>query len=493
MEPAVSSNLRLFRSPHAAVLLTIALACLRLSHVHLLWADEDYHLAAAIHMLHGKVPYRDFWYDKPPLNAIYYLLIGGYSGWPLRLLDCAYILLACYLAYRLSRAWWGETEGRTAALLLAFFTIFYLPSAVIPFAADALMMVPHLGAIYCARLKLPLWSGVCAGIAFLVNPKAVFVLATCAVWLLPQFLTVLTGFALPVISGLACALVSGAWPGYWEQVWRWGVIYAEGSPVTDPIRNGFVRTSDWLGFHAALAAGSIFAFPRIARGDRWRLAVWLVFSFIAVCLGTRFAPHYFLQFLPPMVILASRGIVLGFRQSRRWTFALLALLLVVPFVRFGPRYASLALDNVLKREPRWSDVAMDLDSQHAARKIRLLAHPGDTLFVWGYRPDLYVYTRMTSASLFWDSQPLTGVPADRHLYATGAIYSAPAAGNRQELIRSHPTFIVDGLGLLNPKLQPASYPELRPWLAQYELIGRTELSLIYRERGSPPAAFAQSR
>ena len=123
---------------------------------------------------------------------------------------------------------------------------------------------------------------------------------------------------------------------------------------------------------------------------------------------------------------------------------------------------------------------MDLDSQRAAADLTALAHPGDTLFVWGYRPDLYVYTRMISPCRFWDSQPLTGVPADRHLSATQTIYSKPAAANRRELIRSHPTFIVDGLGLLNPKLQISVYPELRHWMEQYKLVGRTNLCLIYR-------------
>src|SRR5436305_20487 len=78
--------------------LVIALACLRLCYIHLLWADEDYHLAAAIHILHGKAPYRDFWYDKPPLCAAFYLLIDAYPGWPLRIVGAAYILIPCYLA-----------------------------------------------------------------------------------------------------------------------------------------------------------------------------------------------------------------------------------------------------------------------------------------------------------------------------------------------------------------------------------------------------------
>jgi hypothetical protein len=125
---------------------------------------------------------------------------------------------------------------------------------------------------------------------------------------------------------------------------------------------------------------------------------------------------------------------------------------------------------------------MDLDSQEAARKIRAAAQPGDTLFVWGYRPDIYVYTRLTSDGKFWDSQPLTGVPADRHLHVRDAIYGGPAASNRLQLTRTKPAWLVDGLGLLNPNLRPDIYPELRPWLSHYRLAARTRLCLIYRRR-----------
>ena len=137
--------------------MVIALACLRLCHVGLLWSDEDYHLAAAIRILHGQIPYRDFWYDKPPLAAFYYLFIGGYSGWPLRLLDAAYVLLSCFLIYRLA-------QSRMAAFLLSFFLAFYLPAAVIPFAPDALLVVPHLAAVYLAIQRRAFWAGACCGI-----------------------------------------------------------------------------------------------------------------------------------------------------------------------------------------------------------------------------------------------------------------------------------------------------------------------------------------
>jgi hypothetical protein len=452
------------RAKYLWPLLVVALACLRLCHVHLLWSDEDYHLAAAIHILDGQIPYRDFWYDKPPLSAAYYLLIGGYSGWPLRLLDAAYVLLACFLAYRLARSW-------VAAFLLAFFMAFYLPAAVIPFAPDALLIVPHLAAVYFATQRRALWAGICCGVGLLINLKAAFVLPLCALWLTADLPLLFAGFAIPLLAAGLSLVTVGAWPPFYEQVVQWGILYAHGAPVPHPFQLGVTRILNWLGFHAALVLGAVFFFAGASK-DRFRFAAWIALSFAAVCFGNHFAPRYFLQVLPPLVIVAARGIA----QSRR-VLPVFAILLLIPLVRFGPRYVTLALGH----DPAWSDVAMDRDSQRAAAIIQEMAKPGDTLFVWGYRPDLYVYTRRISGSVFWDSQPLTGVPADRHLTESQAILGGSAARHRAQFIRSSPAFFVDGLGPLNPALDPRVFPELRQWLRQYDVVARTNLCVIYRK------------
>jgi hypothetical protein len=337
-----------------------------------------------------------------------------------------------------------------------------------------------LAAIYFAQQRRPAWAGFCCGIGLLINVKAAFVFAVCAAWMWGELPLLLAGLAAPLFALSIWLTISNSWAGFYEQVWRWGLLYAQGAPLAHPFKVDLARIAGWLGFHATLVVAAAFAFPRCDRKDRAKLASWLALSFAAVCLGNHFAPRYFLQVLPPLVIVASRGISLAFQQHRKLAVTTVTALLLVPFIRFAPRYFMLAGDDLSNREPHWSDVAMDLDSQRAAAKIRALAHPGDTLFVWGYRPDIYVYTRMTSGSRFGDSQPLTGVPADRHLSATTAIYSAPAARNREALVRSHPTFIVDGLGPLNPALAPRVYSELRPWLMGYRVVAQTNLCVIYR-------------
>ena len=99
-------------------------------------------------------------------------------------------------------------------------------------------------------------------------------------------------------------------------------------------------------------------------------------SFVAVCFGNHFAPRYFLQLLPPLVVVGGRGIVWALRERKRLAVAVVSALLLLPFMRFGPRYLEMA------EHKKWGDVALDVDSQQIAGQIHALAKPGDTLFVW---------------------------------------------------------------------------------------------------------------
>jgi hypothetical protein len=202
---------------------------------------------------------------------------------------------------------------------------------------------------------------------------------------------------------------------------------------------------------------------------------------VAVASGARFSNRYFLQLLPVSAITAARGAMLAYAEfSRRGAVVAIAIVaLSLPLVRFGSRYTILARDLTAGRETPWRDAVLDRDSRAVARWLEARKRDGDTLFVWGYRPDVFAYTRMPFASAFWDSQPLTGVPADRHLTESSSLIPEWAAANRRKAVESQPTFIVDGLSRLNPKLAMGGFPEMRDWLLDYRLAGSTDLSLIY--------------
>lgn len=454
-------------------MLFLVLAAARLCHVGVLWAEETLPLASAAQMLHGRVLYRDIWFDKPPLVVAPYLVWAARDEWPLRVAGALYVLLACWLAWRFTRDLWSEREAYWAAGLLAFFLTFDFPSAVIPLASDLWLVAPHLAAVWLAWKRRPFGSGVLLGIGFLTSPKALLIAPVCVLWNPAGILWMAAGFLAVNGAAVAALAFTGALGAYWDQVWHWGRLYAAAPLGQDFLRNGLVRTLDWAGFHAALLAAALWFFWQSRSGDKrptpLQWAAWCGFSVAGVVAGWRFFPRYYFLLLPLLVVAAARGFTILGRKSV-WV----ALLLFIPLVRFAPRYIWLASGGT-----EWADTAMDRDSRAAAQLVRRLAHPGNTLLVWGFRPELYVYTGLPAATRFLDSQPLTGVPADRHLTQSTPVETTAPRANRAELARSSPTFIIDGLGLYNPRLAIVNYPDLREWFARYSEVGRSGQSVIY--------------
>lgn len=463
-------------------LLLAMLVATRLCHTGVLWTEEGLPLAAAVQMAHGKALYRDVWFDKPPLTAAVYLLWGAHTGLALRIAGALWVFAGCLLVYRFASELWGRREAMTAAWALGLFLTFDFHAAVIPLAADLLMVVPHIAAVWLAWRGRPFASGLAAGVAVLFNAKGVFVLAACALFA-PRSLPLLAaGFAAPHLAAAAWFAASGALDAYYEQVWKWGGLYAANTFIEQPVLHGVRRTAGWAGFHLALLVPAVWFWIRDRSPQRRRFALWAVLSIAAVATGARFFPRYYFQLLPVLVLAAARGFwMLG--PAR----AVAIFLLLVPATRFGPRYALLAYDLFAGRPHEWRDVSIDRDSQDAAALIKRISRDGDTLFVWGFRPELFAYTRLPSASRFLESQPLTGVFADRHLTHSEPVDVERARQNRKELAASRPALLADGLSLYNPALSMHRYEEFRDWLADYEVAGRTLRIIVYRRRSSSTA------
>jgi hypothetical protein len=461
-------------------LLFALVASARIAHNGILWAEEGLPLAAAREMLGGRVLYSGIWFDKPPLLVLSYLLWGAQAGWILRLAGALYVTLASWIAYRFAADLWSPREGYWAAALLAFFLTFDIPAAVMPLASDLLMLAPHLAAVWMAARGRAFWSGLLAGVAFLVNAKGLFVLAACVIWLagggkgrLSPFFRLLFGFTIPCSIAALWLWQQDALAAYYEEVWKWGRLYAAGTFIESPLSNGFARTWHWAGFHAAIVVAAVLGIK--SEKHRWNFAAWTLLSLAAVAAGERFFSRYFLQLLPAAVIAAAAGLRQAQSRNRE---ALVLILLLVPLVRFGPEYVRLMLFG----PGPWRDVAMDQDSRAAARKAVALTSPQDTIQVWGFRPELYVYTNRHAASRFLDSQPLTGVPADRHLTQSKPLAAELAKANRAELAQSRPALILDGLGLYNPDLAITRYPDLEAWLSNYRPVTRSGTVIIYKRR-----------
>jgi 4-amino-4-deoxy-L-arabinose transferase-like glycosyltransferase len=210
----------------------------RMFQTHVLWAEESLPLAAAQQMLAGHTLYRDIWFDKPPGLVWFYagvMELAGHGGYGLRLIGSLYVFLIALTGYGVARRLAGESAGRWSAFFLAFFLTFYIHSAVVPLAADLLMVLPHLATFYFLAAGWPLAAGAAAGVAFQFNSKAVLVLIAAAGW---EVLGKSAGTRKVGPRGADAsaeeaqrsreeaepketAVERGAWDGAWEGAWGW--------------------------------------------------------------------------------------------------------------------------------------------------------------------------------------------------------------------------------------------------------------------------------
>jgi hypothetical protein len=453
----------------AVLAIAVVVIAARLCHSSVLWADDNLPLAAAMQVALGKTLYRDVWFDKPPMVAWVDLLWGARDGVALRLAGAIYVLAAAGMAWKFARSKWGEYEGILAFGFVAFFLTFELPSAILPLASDMLLILPHLAAIYFAWRGRAFWSGAAAGVGLLCSSKALFVLAACALWQWRSLPMLAVGFAIPNAIAIGWMGWHGSAREFYRQVWQWGSIYAASTFVENPWAEGVRRTADWVGFHAALAVGAILF---IWRERKWKIAAWMAIAFAGVVLGLRFFPRYYFLLLPPMTIAAARG----WASARRWHAAALIVLLAIPAIRFGPRYVTLA------RGETWRDLDIDRASRVASAKLRELVRPGDTLFVWGFRPDIFIDSKLPAGTRFLESQAISGVLADRHLFDNRPVEADFIGANRMELMTTRPTWIVDGLGPYNPALAIDRQAYLESWMARYQVVARAGFSVLYHLR-----------
>jgi hypothetical protein len=454
----------LSRQQRIAFWLTLVAVTLavRLAHLRILWVEEAYGLSAALQLWHGATLYGDVWFDKPPLYALFYWPIAPLGPLALRLWDTLFVTACSMSAFRLARTLFPDRPPApyAAAGLLAFFLSFGPPAMTIALAPDILMVLPHLLAVDSALSRRGTSTGLWAAAAFLVNVKAVFLIPV--LWILYPSRQAFAAFAAGLATAFLAMAAAGSWPGYLDAVWNFGVIYARDTFVANPVLEGLRQSAGWLWFHLTLLALAFRPHP-------WRLWIWLLLSAASTTSGLRFFPRYYFQPLVPLTLLASGS-------WRRWAL----ILLLIPLLRYGPRHVQLGYDLLTGRPHAFSDASLNQDAQAAARILSKTASSKDTILVWGYRPDLFVHTGLKAGTPWLDSQPLTGVLADRHLVSVHVSAPHLAETNRKHLVQLRPVWIADGLGPLNPSLSIANYSDLSSWLSGYREVARTRTFRIYR-------------
>ncbi|BDG09415.1 glycosyltransferase family 39 protein [Anaeromyxobacter paludicola] len=447
---------------------------------------------------------------KPPLAYLAFLPSGlAYAIWPMRLAGVLLVLATALLARAAARAWTGDDRaGWCAAFAAVLAGMVELPSV----SAELVMNLPAAAALLLfvrarreGRPGLDLAAGLCVGAASLVKHQAAVLdlgLGLALLWeardprarrgALRGFGLLALGSALPWLATSAWFAAQGRFAPFYDWVFARNFLYVSrlaGDAALPRFAASFAEcvlgATGLLWALAALETRRALAPDPIRRG----LALTLLLTWLPVSAGGRFYEHYFLQFAPPLAILAAPGLAAitrawgGLGRFRR---AGLAALLALPVLgTTGYAVARGLLRDYPGQEPRANALAAWLRENTA---------PTDRLFVWGHFSPIYYLSQRLPGTRYLTCSVHEGNFDPGHLPdgfdAAAHRSERDVRATLEDLEANRPALFVDtGPADIHhwSRVPLAAFPDLRDYLlAHYAPVATPGGAVVYRrlpERG----------
>lgn len=290
---------------------------------------------------------------------------------------------------------------------------------------------------------------------FLLTTPRPAMLRSRAVEALPALLA-LGGIALvPTLAVMLVYAVSGHWDAWVAgNITTHQVFYGDSGPAIawEPGLHVMIEQAPlWIAALLALTLGW-----RLVRGGREAralafLLIWAALIGVCQVFLRYMADHYFLQFLPPLSLLAgfmlARTVLRAIERpaARRAVLGVLVGLGVFAVAK-NPIVNALyiAYDRYVAGEAWAGDAA-----RQVAADIRADLRPGDSLYVVGFMPIVYYLTGAEIATRF----AFTGLPNQRYPGRDGCAWVDPRI-EMQRILDSKPRFIVVEQGIFFEELPP---------------------------------------
>lgn len=433
-------------------------------------------------ILHGDLPYRDVWDQKPPgLHAAYALL---WQAWPNEaVVPLADMLLAAAVAAMLLPIAGMFTASRFAgSLAAALFLLLGNPS----FARFGGARLRGQGEVFIAALvtasvwlflrcraqrssagwrrsALALSAGCLVGLASLAKyPAAGYLVVGWAAWALGRssrtadnldagrLIRLLAwsavGLLLPIGLMVVCFSAGGALRDLWDATIVYNLRYSGETYsgawafarylVSFPVQHARVDGLWLLG-----GAGSIVLLARSVRKPAFLVPViWIAVACLAIAInGSRGLPQYFLQAYPALALAAGvAGVELlgGWPRASRWLAAAVVLVAVTRVMAFSDAVQVTAWDltHLAGRTDRATYLARFAGrpgDKYSAPDVRELGtwlgthvDAGERVYVFGFSAGAYLYSGRQSASrFFWNSPVVVGFNEGRPGYGKAGLLS----------------------------------------------------------------------
>jgi hypothetical protein len=431
------------RSPRMAVLLLLGLALLLAlpTLTYPLGRDQGEFATIARGLLMGRVPYIDMWNPKPPAIFVVYaaaMALLGQTAPALRVLDFPVVLFSGLALYGIGRRIGGRAAGLWAALLLA---VFYFTETFWTLTQnDGVVLVPMTAAAYAVLriddatgVRRGLWAlaagALCGLSVWFKYPFALFGAALAFGWLLAARPVLRDGLRLggAFIVGGAALLLAGVLPlllaGALPEFIRSAQVTSQYTALTFNLADFAALMSSAIGYRWnqwGLLGVLALAWPLFRRGvawgATWRLVLlWLLAGMLIMLSQAKGYDYHWLPMLPPLALLAGDTLarLIGrIGQGRRWVVIAVALgLYAVLIAGIWPQtwdYLSEQEDaqtyagRFVAGEFR-ADESLQVVDYLQARVVR-----GDSLYIWGFRPEVYYLSGLLPATRFIFQFPLVG-------------------------------------------------------------------------------------
>ena len=422
----------------AAVLLLIILmtVVVRLGLIDVpLERDEGEYAYAGQLMLQGIPPYQQLYNMKlPGIYAAYacILAILGQTRQAIHLGLLVINALTILLVFVLAKRLYDAMVGMVAAAFFAVISL--LPSVQGVFAnSEHFVILPALGGLFFLlrsleekRPRMLFVSGLLLGLSFLMKQHgAAFILFGGIYILYDQFRerhidwrTVSSRVGLFTLGaaapyGLICILF--AYSGTFDKFWFWTFDYARTYTDQVPIQAGWslfkahslkiIKSAPLIWLLVFLGIIAIGVDQRSRRKSVFT-GMLMVFSFLAICPGFYFRPHYFILLLPASAILA--GVSLGFLSERILKNRALVIKYGCPLFLAGICvFASIYQHRNFLFKMTPNQIARSVyglnpfpEALEVARFVTSATEDSDRIAVLGSEPQIYFYSHRRSASSY---------------------------------------------------------------------------------------------
>ncbi len=485
------------------ILLTVAIRLPSLLHPQPIDSEAMYSVVAN-EIVDGGRPYIDAIERKPPLlfwtYAAIFKVAGEFNWKALHIVALVWTLTAMAGLYVIGRELFDRNTGLIAALFYGVFQHWWTWKNL-TFDGEMLMNLPIIWAWAIAfrrsssRLRPELFpAGALLGAAFLLKQPAAIAAVPLGIYLLlPSYRTSrsLTRTNSIIQAAMLTAGFVAAVGLVTIVLWKQGILHeafywtiADHDVPHIFWQKGIVNTLTFLGACLPLVIGAIMACRdkvEIWAGrtaERTALFGLLAASAIGAAAGARFYPHYYVQLIPPLALLAAPYYARLWSRTIRSPHWLL---------RPAVTYAWLCLTVIAFSIEHWTGLAPRRVPSEAGRYLSTHSSPDDRIFVWGQSSEIYLDAHRRPASRYITTFPLTG-------YVFGGPIPGfdtrsrilPGAWTKleQDFARHPPIYIVDIQADPKTAQHPVkNFPILAKLLAErYQPVAHTAEGVIYRMR-----------